>query len=331
LSSATAELAAISRTAGATAAVERSIFAINAQLPIYTGLVENARSNNRQGFPVGAAYLRRASETMRTAILPNVLSIYREEASKLRAAYDSGASQTGPLFLLGIAAALVVLIVGVQFWLARKTHRIFNLGWLVATVTVVAFAVLVGAVIASNSQNLDAARRRGSDPAAQLSSTRILAVRAQADESLALIARGSGATFSEDFNEVAMRLGGNSHSGLAEQVQDTLRNLNSDGSASTLGAELSLFFQEHQTVSDFEDKGQYPDAIERTSKFEAPHLTEVVTVLDKEIEASQQRFTASIKRASFDVSGMYFVVALGAVLICLSIGAGIYPRLREYR
>jgi hypothetical protein len=64
---------------------------------------------------------------MRTAILPNVLSIYREEASKLGAAYDSGASQTGPLTLLAIAAVLVVVMVGVQFWLARRTHRILNL------------------------------------------------------------------------------------------------------------------------------------------------------------------------------------------------------------
>jgi hypothetical protein len=331
LTRATTQLAAISRTAGATAAVQDSIFAINAQLPTYTGLVENARSNNRQGFPVGAAYLRRASETMRNRILPSVLSIYREEASKLEAAYDSGTSRTGPLFLLIVGAALVILMVGVQFWLARRTHRILNLGWLVATVAVVAVGILVGAIIASNSRNLKAARQHGSDPVAQLSSTRILAVRAQADESLALIARGSGATFSQDFDEVARRLTGNRNTGLAKQAQDTLRSLNRGESANILGTQLSLFFQEHQIVSGFENKGQYPDAIQRTSNVEAPHLTHVITVLDKEIQASQQGFTGSIKRASFDVTGMYLVVALGAVLICASIGAGIYPRLREYR
>jgi hypothetical protein len=331
LSSATAELAAISRTAGATAAVESSIFAINAQLPTYTGLVETARSNNRQGFPVGAAYLRRASETMRIAILPEVLSIYREETSKLGAAYDSGASRTGPLFLLVIGAALIVLMVGVQFWLARRTHRTLNLGWLAATVITAGAAVLVGAVIASNSHNLDAARRRASNPTAQLSSARILALRAQADESLALIARGSGTTFSEDFNEVAMRLGSDSHSGLIEQVQGTLRGLGGDESANKLAAGWSDFLQEHRLVIDHENKGQYPDAINRTSKNEAPHLVEVVGVLDQEIEASQQRFSASSKGASFDAPGMYIVVVLGAVLVCGLIGAGIYPRLREYR
>jgi hypothetical protein len=331
LSSATTELTSISRTAGATAAVQSNIFTINSWLPTYTGLVENARSNNRQGFPVGAAYLRRASETMRIRILPAVLSIYREEASKLGSAYDSGASQTGPLFLLVIGAVLFCLMVGVQLWLADRTHRILNLGWLVATVTIVAVAVLVGTVMASNSHHLRAAQQRGSDPAAQLSSARILAVRSQADESLSLIARGSGATFSQDFDEVAARLGGGNHPGLAEQVERTLRSLGRAGSANQLDAELSLFFQQHQTILDLQDKGDFPGAIENTSKREAPHLVAAVQVLDKEIDASQERFTASIKRGSFDAPFLYSVVALGAILICASIGAGIYPRLREYR
>jgi hypothetical protein len=164
-----------------------------------------------------------------------------------------------------------------------------------------------------------------------LSSTRILAVRAQADESLALIARGSGATFSHDFDEVATRLGGGSHSGLAKQVQDTLRSLGRAESAAKFDAGLSAFFKAHQQVIEFENNGSYPDAIDRTSKEETPSLGRVVDVLDREIDISQQRFAASIARASFDAPVIYFVVALGAVLICAAIGAGIYPRLREYR
>jgi hypothetical protein len=331
LDRATAELAAISRTAGTSAEIERSILVINQQLPTYTGLVETARSDNRQGFPVGAAYLRRASETMRTAILSNVLSIYREEASKLGAAYDSGVSQTGPLFLLVIAAALVVVMVGVQFWLVRRTHRILNLGWLAATIVTAVVGTAVGLVIASNTAGLQSARQRGSDATAELSSARILAVRAQADESLALIARGSGTSFTQDFNEVAMRLRGDSPAGLAGQVRDTLRGLGRGGSADALDTELSLFFREHRSIIGLEDAGDYPEAIEGTANNEAPHLEQIVNLLDNEIKVSQQRFTAAITRASFDAPAMYFGVALGAVLICASIGAGIYPRLREYR
>ncbi len=332
LSTATAELAAISRTAGATPTIERSLLVINQNLPTYTGLVENARSNNRAGFPVGAAYLRQASDTMRARILPAVLSIYREEASKLAAAYDSGASQTGPLLLLVVVVALIVLMIGVQFWLARRTHRILNLGWLAATVITAAVAVLVGAVIASNSHNLDAARRRASDPTAQLSSARILAVRAQADESLALIARGSDTSFSKDFEQVRLRLSGdNSHPGLARQVQDTLRSLGSRESADRIDAELLAFFEEHERVVAFEETGAYPDAIDRTSTNETPHLLAVVGVLDQEIEASQQRFTTSTNGASFSAPAMYSIVGMGVILVCALIAGGMYPRLRDYR
>jgi hypothetical protein len=331
LRSATADLAAISRTAGASAAVENSIFSINAELPAYTGLVERARSNNLQGFPVGSAYLRRASETMRSSILPNVLSIYREEASKLSAAYDSGASQSGPLFLLVIAGALVLLMIGVQFWLAARTRRILNPGWLAATIVFAVLATAVGSVLASSRDGLQSARQRGSDATAELSSARILAVRAQADESLALIARGSGTSFAQDFNEVASRLRSDNRSGIAAQVQDTLRGLGRNESADALGAGLSGFFLEHKDVTDLQTNGQYPQAVDLTSTGEAPYLDLIFGLLDNEITASQQRFTAAITRASFDASAMYFGVTLGAVLICASIGAGIYPRLREYR
>ena len=268
---------------------------------------------------------------MRIRILPAVLSIYREEASKLGAPMTPVLPKPDRCSCLSSRAVLFCLMVGVQLWLAGRTHRILNLGWLVATITIVAVAALVGTAIASNSHHLRAARQRGSDPAAQLSSARILAVRAQADESLSLIARGSGATFSQDFDEVAARLGGGNHPGLAEQVQRTLRSLGRAGTANQLDAELSLFFQQHQTILNLQDKGDFPGAIENTSKREAPHLVAAVEVLDKEIDASQERFTASIRRGSFDAPVLYSVVALGAILICASIGAGIYPRLREYR
>ena len=38
--------------------------------PVYAGQVETARTNNRLDYPVGAAYLRRASNAMRDSILP---------------------------------------------------------------------------------------------------------------------------------------------------------------------------------------------------------------------------------------------------------------------
>ena len=43
---------------------------VAAQLPVYTGLVETARTLNREGLPLGQAFLGSASELMRGTILP---------------------------------------------------------------------------------------------------------------------------------------------------------------------------------------------------------------------------------------------------------------------
>ena len=50
------------------------------------------------------------------------------------------------------------------------------------------------------------AQRMGSDSVQVLSAARILALRAQADESLALVARGGGDQYLTDFDAVARKL-----------------------------------------------------------------------------------------------------------------------------
>ena len=58
-------------TAGTTDIQTRTAMAeISEQLAAYTGLVEAARANNRQGYPIGSAYLREASSLMQTSLLP---------------------------------------------------------------------------------------------------------------------------------------------------------------------------------------------------------------------------------------------------------------------
>src|SRR5258708_7546357 len=52
-------------------------------VPVYTGLVETARSDNQQGLPVGAAYLGEASYLMRTRLLPAAKGLYTHENARL--------------------------------------------------------------------------------------------------------------------------------------------------------------------------------------------------------------------------------------------------------
>ena len=73
-------------TAAAGQSAAGSLLAILSRgLPVYAGLVETARADNRLGLPLGAAYLRRASAFMRATLLPAARSLYAQENAQLAA------------------------------------------------------------------------------------------------------------------------------------------------------------------------------------------------------------------------------------------------------
>lgn len=72
---------------------------INAQLAVYTGLIEIARTNNRAGNPVGSSYLSEASGLMQSTILPDAARLYRATSERVDGNHgvdpDSGAGHHG--------------------------------------------------------------------------------------------------------------------------------------------------------------------------------------------------------------------------------------------
>jgi hypothetical protein len=70
IATATARLTEIAAEPNLSAASRAAIARIAEALPVYSGAVEAARANNRWEFPVGAAHLRQASDTMVATILP---------------------------------------------------------------------------------------------------------------------------------------------------------------------------------------------------------------------------------------------------------------------
>src|SRR6185312_15363134 len=140
LAVATNALTALTRganTAGARSAVET----IADQLPVYTADVEAARANSRQGFPIGAAYLRQAAALMTTTMLPAAEHLYAAEAFRLGDNYRTGTSSASLVALgVAIAVALVPLLLA-QRYLTRISRRVFNLPMLIATVALAGVSV----------------------------------------------------------------------------------------------------------------------------------------------------------------------------------------------
>lgn len=189
---------------GAPDSASRAVAELNEQLPRYTGLVEQARANHRQGLPLGGAYLRYANDRMRSELLREARELYVIRAARLEAGRSRAEARPWPA--LGAGAVVLVALLAVQHRDRRRTKRILNLGLLSATLA-------SAAALAWLAAGHESARSRLSDdggPASRsvrlIDEARIQALQAGGHESLTYVAGGSVLTpDGEDFYEAAYR------------------------------------------------------------------------------------------------------------------------------
>ncbi len=168
---------------------DRAVLAtLNELVTDYTTGVTQARDNNRQVFPVGAQYLREASDALRvdaTAAL-DALS----KANTVRA--EDEMETQHPWWLLGLALLAIAGLWLVNRSIARRFHRRFNKGLLIAAlgVAVLTFFTVsyASAQNGANEELRDGAFKDAIDEAA----ARTAANNAKALESKRLIDRTSG-------------------------------------------------------------------------------------------------------------------------------------------
>lgn len=260
---ASAQLATLARQAGGSAQTRAAVRTLATQLPVYSGLVETARTNNRQGFPVGAAYLRQASKLMREELLPAAGRLYEVEARRLGGDYRSGVSASTLLAVIVVMFAMLGLLAATQVHLARLSHRIFNVPMALATALVLALGVWMLVGLIGEQSALGRAQRTGSDPVQVLSAARILALRAQGDDGLALVARGGGEASLTDFDAVTRRLGSSGESASLLGVAGAIaRRGGSVTAIDRLSATLARYLAVHRRVVTLETNGRFGDAVD---------------------------------------------------------------------
>jgi hypothetical protein len=130
----------------------------------YSGLVETARANNRQGYTVGVAYLRAASALMhepRDGILARVDRLADVRSQSLA---DQNASLWLIVAMLGaffvVDLSLLVVLMVTQGFLRRRFQRRWSLRLLAATVLVVGLTGLVGMQTFTTYRSLVDAQQR---------------------------------------------------------------------------------------------------------------------------------------------------------------------------
>ncbi len=186
--------ALIAESARAQPADGAALSALNDEIVRYAGTVEQARANNRQGLPVGAQYMRIASTDLRTVALPILANLVEANTTRANKAMEvRGVAVVFAVLGLGVLAGLLLAVA----WVARTFKRWLNVG-LVAASAVVLVAFVGGTIgLATTSGRVSELRSGSFTRLTEVSQARIEANNAKSNESLTLIARGSGAAFEQ--------------------------------------------------------------------------------------------------------------------------------------
>lgn len=301
---------------------------LSSKLSVYTGIVETARANNLQGFPVGAAYQREASNLMHGQLLTAARQLYDEETARLEADQDQATSPPAVEVVLGVAA--LVLLYFAQRYVRRRTRRRVNVGLAVATVAaVVSLAWVVIATIGVTS-NVDASRVNGSDQTKVLADARLAALQARSDETLTLVARGSGDKHEEDYVKKA-------RTPLANDYLPRARDLATDPDVArqvrVAIEQEAAWNKTHQEIRAQDDNGEYPEAVRLALSEEdaAGQFDQVDTALGTAIKDTTATFEQEVTQAGNALTGTVIGVILLALIMVGGAVTGIWQRLKEYR
>jgi hypothetical protein len=227
------------------------------------------------------------------------------------------------------------LLVLAQLYLARLTSRVLNIPMVAATALVFALTIWVIASFLGEQNALVRAQRTGSDSVQVLSATRILALRAQGDESLALVARGGGAQNLADFDAVTGRLGtAHEAGGLLGEAAAIARRSGSSAAIDKLSTSFAQYLTVHRQVAALELNGRFTDAVNLavgSAAKEVPISDSLNSGLGEQIKAAQSRFGRAAGDATSALSGLWLAIPLLAVVFAFLALFGLRERSNEYR
>jgi hypothetical protein len=327
---ATGSLTTLTRDISGSGEARSAVRTISDELPVYSGLVESARANNLQGFPVGAAYLRQA--LLAVTILPAANRLYAIEAQRLGDDYRSGTSNA-PFVALGIAIALsLVILIAAQRFVARISRRILNVWMLLATLVIAGVSAWAVVGLVGERNALIRAQRDGSDSVEVLTASRVLLSRAQSDQSLTLVGRGSDEASPADFQKVMSVL--SPKGGMLAVVGPLAARTGTGQDAQRLAQEFADYRNQAGKVTALQDSGRIGDAIKLAVADAASPSSPAARLssdLAAQANAAQARFQSRAADATSALSGLEIAIPVLAVAAAILALVGLRQRAREYR
>jgi uncharacterized membrane protein len=176
-----------------------------AGLTEYGGLVEMARANSRQGFPVGDAYLGEARTVARDDLMPTADHLRRVGEQRVARAANSVGGPVSSAAVAGLVVGLVVLLAGSAI-VAGRSRRLTHPALLVATVVLVVALGAVTASILAQCSELRSAATTEIDAYVEANEAAVALSNLRVTEISAVAAHGSGDAFYDDFATAAVDL-----------------------------------------------------------------------------------------------------------------------------
>jgi hypothetical protein len=300
---------------------------INAELAVYTGLIEIARTNNREGNPVGSSYLSEASGLMQSTILPDAAQLY--QATSERVDIETTASTQIPAPVILVVAGTVVFGALSHRWLARRTRRRINPGLVVGALGILVMVVWVGTALTISTTASRSAKDTAAESLKTVTNVAITAQQARADETLSLIRHGDEDIRKQSFYQ---RI-----DSMHQQLDNYMARPDAVDKPDLQGADQLLlrWRQANDRMNSYISVGNYRAATQVALGSGEDDSTPAFNKLEDEVgramEQSRIHLRNDVLNARSGLSGAQaggVVLSLGAAI---AVALGLWPRLKEYR
>jgi hypothetical protein len=300
---------------------------INAELAVYTGLIEIARTNNREGNPVGSSYLSEASGLMQSTILPDAAQLY--QATSERVDIETTASTQIPAPVILVVAGTVVFGALSHRWLARRTRRRINPGLVVGALGILVMVVWVGTALTISTTASRSAKNTAAESLKTVTNVAITAQQARADETLSLIRRGDEEIRKQSFYQ---RI-----DSMHQQLDNYMARPDAVDKPDLQGADQLLlrWRQANDRMNSYISVGNYRAATQVAlgsgEDDSTPAFNKLEDKVGRAMEQSRIQLRNDVINARSGLSGAQVggvVLSLGAAI---AVALGLWPRLKEYR
>jgi hypothetical protein len=321
------------------------LFTILSNISAYEYTVGGAVSS---GAEISVDQFMEANRLMQQKVLPASSALNQANLSQLDSIYSSYTKNIGSViaFMRIAGIAFLIILIGTQIYLFRKTRRVFNLGLLIATILFSVNLVYSASALNSVKSDLYTAKHDAFDSLNSLWSAKAEAYNANAIESLYLLHNGTGIVQTADtinFNLSAARMSSDPKAALSGgkfegYLNDALSNITFTGEKEAVGSVMqqwAKYVDIDKQIRSLEYDSKHNEAIAlcvgdaaSQSNYE---FAKFDAALGDTININQANFDFSIDSAFKTLNMFPYITAGFLLLITTACILGMKARIDEYK